>query len=46
MRSVSEFEEIYLCKELVDLRKSIGGLSALAQEEMGAGGKRWRKSES
>ena len=42
MRSVNEFSEIYLCREPVDMRKSIGGLSVLAQEQMGAD---WTKTQ-
>lgn len=36
MRSIDEFSEIFLSQEPVDMRKSIGGLSVLAQEQMGA----------
>ena len=36
MRAVESFSEIYLYFEAVDMRKSINGLSALAQVEAGA----------
>ena len=42
MRSVSEFSDIFLCREVVDMRKSINGLSVMAQEELGAD---WSKSQ-
>ena len=42
MRSVAEFSEIYLSRDPVDMRKSIGGLSVMAQEEMGAD---WKKAQ-
>lgn len=42
MRSVHDFSEIYLYFEPVDMRKSINGLSALAQLEVGAD---WKKEQ-
>ena len=35
MRSVTGFENIYICKEFVDFRKSINGLSAIVEADLG-----------
>lgn len=42
MRAISSFSEIYIYFEFVDMRKSINGLSALAQVEAGAD---WKKEQ-
>ena len=42
LRSLSTFSEIYLYRDFVDLRKSYGSLSILAQSELGA---EWGKSQ-
>lgn len=42
MRSIESFSEIYLYFEAVDMRKSINGLSALAQVEASAD---WKKEQ-
>jgi transposase len=34
MRAVSEFANIYLCREFVDFRKSINGLSAIVEADL------------
>lgn len=34
MRAVSEFANIYICREFVDFRKNITGLSAIVQTEL------------
>lgn len=39
---MGEFSEIYLCLKAVDMRKSIGGLSAMAQEVLEAD---WSKAQ-
>ena len=35
MKSIKDFESLYIHREPVDMRKSINGLSLIAQEEMG-----------
>lgn len=35
MRSIFEFESLYIHRDPVDMRKSINGLSAIVQEDMG-----------
>lgn len=35
MKSVVEFEHLYVHREAVDMRKSINGLSVIVKEEMG-----------
>lgn len=35
MRSISDFDALYVHREPVDMRKSINGLSVIVQEEMG-----------
>ena len=35
MKAISEFKNLYLHRDPVDLRKSITGLSVIVQEEMG-----------
>lgn len=42
MKSLNDFKEIYLYFEFVDMRKSINGLSALAQVEASAD---WKKEQ-
>jgi len=34
MKSISDFDNLYIHRDLVDLRKSINGLSAVVKEEM------------
>jgi transposase len=34
MKAVSEFANIYLCREFVDFRKSINGLSAIVEADL------------
>jgi hypothetical protein len=34
MKSISEFDNIYLCREFVDFRKSINGLSAIVAADL------------
>ena len=35
MRSISQFEKIYIYRQFVDFRKSINGLSVIVDSEMG-----------
>ncbi len=35
MKSIFDFKNLYLHRDAVDLRKSIGGLSVIVKEEMG-----------
>ena len=35
MKSVASFENIYLCREFVDFRKSINGLSVIVASDLG-----------
>lgn len=34
MKALHEFENIYLCREFVDFRKSINGLSAIVEADL------------